>query len=153
MDERIAHTVTFLLRCPGSTVPEAMRACKFSLEESLHPAKQMAVRRSFAKASAGKAVAPPDVIVAAATATTTTVSPLTNQTSAVRGPSTPPTTTTTTTTTADLRTTIPKGVIVARRGRPSDGRGIAGVTTTTTMGGPGNDDVEAVGRFARAGRR
>ena len=62
-------------------------------------------------------------------------------------------TTTTTTTTADLRTTIPKGVIVARRGRPSDGRGIAGVTTTTTMGGPGNDDVEAVGRFARAGRR
>jgi hypothetical protein len=63
------------------------------------------------------------------------------------------TTTTTTTTTADPRTTIPKGVIVARRGRPSDGRGIAGVTTTTTMGGPGNDDVEAVGRFARAGRR
>jgi hypothetical protein len=57
------------------------------------------------------------------------------------------------TTTADPRTTIPKGVIVARRGRPSDGRGIAGVTTTTTMGGPGNDDVEAVGRFARAGRR
>jgi hypothetical protein len=34
-----------------------------------------------------------------------------------------------------------------------DGRGIAGATTTTTMGGPGNDDVEAVGRFARAGRR
>jgi hypothetical protein len=27
------------------------------------------------------------------------------------------------------------------------------VTTTTTMGGPGNDDIEAVGRFARAGRR
>ena len=59
VDERIAHTVTFLLRCPGSTVPEAMRACKFSLEESLHPAKKMAVRRSFAKASACKAVAPP----------------------------------------------------------------------------------------------
>ncbi len=34
-----------------------------------------------------------------------------------------------------------------------DGRGIAGATTTTTMGGPGNDNVEAVGRFARAGRR
>ena len=59
----------------------------------------------------------------------------------------------TTTTTADPRTTIPKEVIVARRGRPSDGRGIAGVTTTTTMGGSDNDDVEAVGRFARAGRR
>jgi hypothetical protein len=63
------------------------------------------------------------------------------------------TTTTTTTTTADQRTTIPKGVIVARREWPSDGRGIAGVTTTTTMGGPGNDDIKAVGRFARAGRR
>ncbi len=34
-----------------------------------------------------------------------------------------------------------------------DGRGIAGATTTTTMGGPGDDDVKAVGRFARAGRR
>ncbi len=30
-----------------------------------------------------------------------------------------------------------------------DGRGIAGATATTTMGGPGDDDVEAVGRFAR----
>ncbi len=34
-----------------------------------------------------------------------------------------------------------------------DGRGIASATMTTTMGGPGNDDVEAVGRFARAGSR
>ncbi len=34
-----------------------------------------------------------------------------------------------------------------------DGRVTAGATTTTTMGGPGDDDVEAVGRFARAGRR
>jgi hypothetical protein len=34
-----------------------------------------------------------------------------------------------------------------------NGRGIAGVTTTTMMGGPGDDDVEAVGRFTRAGRR
>ncbi len=34
-----------------------------------------------------------------------------------------------------------------------DRRGIAGATTTTTMGGPGNNDVEAVGRFARARRR
>jgi hypothetical protein len=31
-------------------------------------------------------------------------------------------------------------------------RGIAGATTTTTMGGPGDVDVEAVNRFARAGR-
>ncbi len=35
----------------------------------------------------------------------------------------------------------------------SNGRGIAGATTTTTMGGPGDDDVKAVGRFARAGRQ
>ncbi len=34
-----------------------------------------------------------------------------------------------------------------------DGRGIAGATTMTTMGGPGDNDVKAVGRFARAGRR
>jgi hypothetical protein len=36
-----------------------------------------------------------------------------------------------------------------------DRRGIAGATTTTmtTMGGPGDDNVKAVGRFARAGRR
>jgi len=34
-----------------------------------------------------------------------------------------------------------------------EGRGIAGATTTTPMGGPGNDNVEAVGRFRRAGRR
>ena len=33
-----------------------------------------------------------------------------------------------------------------------DGRGVAGATTTTTMGGPGNVDVQAVNRFARAGR-
>ena len=35
----------------------------------------------------------------------------------------------------------------------SVGRGIAGATTTTPMVGPGDDDVKAVGRFARAGRR
>ena len=33
-----------------------------------------------------------------------------------------------------------------------DGRGVAGAMTTTTMGGPGDDDVEAIGRFVRAGR-
>jgi hypothetical protein len=34
-----------------------------------------------------------------------------------------------------------------------DGRGIAGttMTTTTMMGGPGDVDVEAIDRFARAG--
>jgi hypothetical protein len=34
-----------------------------------------------------------------------------------------------------------------------DGRGIAGTTTTMTMGGPGDDDVKVVGRFARRGRQ
>ncbi len=34
-----------------------------------------------------------------------------------------------------------------------DGRGIAGATMTRTMGGSGDDDIEAVGRFARAGRQ
>jgi hypothetical protein len=34
-----------------------------------------------------------------------------------------------------------------------EGRGIADATTTTPMGGPGEDNVEAVGKFRRAGRR
>jgi hypothetical protein len=34
-----------------------------------------------------------------------------------------------------------------------EGRGIADATTMTPMGGPGDDDVKAVGRFRRAGRR
>jgi hypothetical protein len=82
------HTVAYLLRCPRSSVPEVTRACKFSLEESGNPEKQMAVRRSFAKATGGKLVPPPNVIDALTAVTT--VSSLTNQTSAVRGhPSTP----------------------------------------------------------------
>jgi hypothetical protein len=51
--------IAYLLRCPRLSVPEGMRACKFSLEESENPAKQMAVRRSFAKATGGKLVPPP----------------------------------------------------------------------------------------------
>jgi hypothetical protein len=34
-----------------------------------------------------------------------------------------------------------------------NGRGIAGAMTTLMMGGPSDNDVKAVGRFARAGRR
>ena len=56
MDERITRIVAILLRCPGLLGPEAMRAGKFSLEESGNPAKQMAVRHSFAKANGGKAI-------------------------------------------------------------------------------------------------
>jgi hypothetical protein len=54
MDERIAHTVAFMLRCPGLSVPDAMRASKYSLEESGNPAKQVAIRHSFAKATTDK---------------------------------------------------------------------------------------------------
>jgi hypothetical protein len=85
VDERIAHTVAFILRCPGLLVPEAMRVCKFTLEESGNTAKQMAVHRSFvAKATNGKLRAPPNIINKL-TVGTTTVSSLTNQTSTVRG--------------------------------------------------------------------
>jgi hypothetical protein len=90
VDVRITHTMAYLLWCPWLLVPEAMRACKFTLDESASRSKQMAIRRSFAKSTAGKLVPPPDVIDAA-TAAMTTVSPLTNQTSAVRGPPSTPT--------------------------------------------------------------
>ncbi len=53
-DKRIATTVAFILKCPASTVPQAMRACKFSDEESKHAGMQMAVRRARDKALAGK---------------------------------------------------------------------------------------------------
>jgi hypothetical protein len=46
----------------GLSVPEAMRACKISFDESSDQAKQMAIRRSFAKATSGKLQAPPVVI-------------------------------------------------------------------------------------------
>ncbi len=85
VDVRIAHTVAYLLQCPRSLVPEAMRACKFTLDKSASRSKQMAIRRSFVKSTGGKLFPPHDVIDGA-TAGTTTVSPLTNQTSAVRGP-------------------------------------------------------------------
>jgi hypothetical protein len=48
VDVRIAHTVAYLLRCSRSSVPEAMRACKFTLDESENRSKQMTIRRSLA---------------------------------------------------------------------------------------------------------
>jgi hypothetical protein len=33
MDKRMAHTVASLLQCPGSSVTEAMQACKFTLHK------------------------------------------------------------------------------------------------------------------------
>ncbi len=110
------HIVAYLLQCPRSSVPEAMRACEFTLDESENRPKQMTIRRSLAaqKATGGK-LAPhphPDVIDTV-TAGTTTVSPLTNQMSTVRGgPSmptmTPPRTPTTPTTPGGMRLTRPK---------------------------------------------
>ena len=110
MDVRIAHTVAYLLRCPRSSVPEAMRACKFSLNESESRSRQMTIRRSFAKK------APPDIIDTA-TAATTTVSPLTTvrgdpstqgTTTTSRTPPRTPTTPTTPTTPDGTRATQPK---------------------------------------------
>ena len=49
VDVCIAHTMAYLLRCPLSSVPEAMRASKFSLNESESRSRQMTIRRSFAK--------------------------------------------------------------------------------------------------------
>ncbi len=91
MDVRIAHTVAYLLRCPWSSVPEAMRACKFFLDESASQLKQMTIRRSFAKkATGGKLVPPPPLnVIDTATAVRTTVSPLTMST--VRGGTPKPT--------------------------------------------------------------
>ena len=48
VDVRIAHTVAYLLRCPRSSVPEAMRACKFTLDESENRSTQVTIRRSLA---------------------------------------------------------------------------------------------------------
>ena len=47
------------LHCPRSTVPEAMRACKFSDKESKDAGKQMVVRRAREKANSAKRKTPP----------------------------------------------------------------------------------------------
>jgi hypothetical protein len=43
----IARTAAYLLKCPASSVPQAMWACKYSDKESSNVAKQMAVRRAW----------------------------------------------------------------------------------------------------------
>jgi hypothetical protein len=63
VDKRIERTIAYLLRCLNLTVPEAMRACKFSDKESSNAGKQMAVRRAREKADGGKRKAlPPNLI-------------------------------------------------------------------------------------------
>ncbi len=58
MDKRIAKAAAFKMRCRDASIPEAMRASKFTLAESSNPAKQMAVRRAYEKAIGGKTTAP-----------------------------------------------------------------------------------------------
>ena len=77
MDKRIQRTVAYLLRCPRSSVPEAMRACKFSDKESSNAGKQMAVRRAREKAASGKRIPPPPNVIDTSTVGVSTVSPIT----------------------------------------------------------------------------
>jgi hypothetical protein len=54
VDQCIAKAIAFKLRCPDARIPEAMLALKFTVAESQNPAKQMAVRRTYEKATGGK---------------------------------------------------------------------------------------------------
>ncbi len=54
-----------------------MRACKYTLDESSHPTLQMAICRSYAKATGGKLKSPPKIIDKYSAATTK-VLPMTN---------------------------------------------------------------------------
>jgi hypothetical protein len=78
VDQRIAKAVAFKLRCPDAHIPEAMLASKFTLAESQNPAKQMAVRRAYEKATSGKTKASHPNLVNLSTAGMLTVSPLMN---------------------------------------------------------------------------
>ncbi len=75
-DKSIAQAAAFKMRCRDASIPEAMRACKFTLAKSSNPAKQMAVRRAYEKAIGGKTKAPTTVLVAT-TSTGSSLSPLT----------------------------------------------------------------------------
>ena len=78
-DVRTGHVVEFLLQCQGAKVPEAMRAAKFTLEESVDTTKQMAVRRAYTKATGGNPKSLFPVSVDAVT-NTSSLSPLTQPT-------------------------------------------------------------------------
>ena len=100
MDVCITHTVAYLLRCPRSSMPEVMRACKFSLNESESRSRQMTIRHSFAKKP------PPQCYIDTATvrggpSTQATTTP-------PRTPPRTPTTPTTLTTHGGTRTTHPR---------------------------------------------
>ncbi len=79
VDKPIGRTIAYLLRCPRSTVPEAMRACKFSDKESMYARKQMAVHRADSNATTNQqmdqqkwVVVVAAIVTATAAATTAT---------------------------------------------------------------------------------
>ena len=91
-DKRITATVAYILKCPASTVPQAMRACKFTDKESKHAGMQMAVRRARDKALAGKKRPPPPSVISASRSGKKSVSPLSSVftgSTALSSPSTP----------------------------------------------------------------
>ncbi len=94
VDKRIECTVAYLLRCPNSTVPEAMRACKFSDTESSNVGKQMAVHRTHEKADGGKRKALPPNLIDAPTVGST-MSLMTTAVSGGTSTNSPPSTPTT----------------------------------------------------------
>ena len=81
VDKRIERTLAYLLRCPNSTVPEAMRVSKFSDKESSNAGKQMAVCRAREKADGGKRKALPPNLINAPTVRST----VSSMTTAVSG--------------------------------------------------------------------
>ncbi len=88
-DKRIVATILYISKYPALTVPQAIRACKFSDKESKNAGKQMAVRRARDKAMAGKKRAFPPNVIDASTAGKTSVSPLTTAVTCDTTPSTP----------------------------------------------------------------
>ena len=77
VDKRIANATAFKLRCQSASIPEAMRASKFTLAESSNPAKQMAVRRAYEKAIGGKTNAAPATVSLLSTTSGSSLSPMT----------------------------------------------------------------------------
>jgi hypothetical protein len=104
VDKRIERTVAYLLRCPRLTVPEAMRACKFSDKESSNAGKQMAVRHAHEKAAGGKRIALPPNLINVPTAAST-VSPMTTAVTGGTSTNSPPSTPTTPGSTRSTRST------------------------------------------------
>jgi len=77
VDYRIAKAAAFKLRCESASIPEAMRASKFTLAESSNPAKQMAVRRAYEKLIGGKTKAAPASVLLCCATSRSSLSPMT----------------------------------------------------------------------------